>query len=207
MNGSAINDESITELINTIGSAIDSIKNSTSDINKNSAKLPGTIEIMMTGINGETALTSIFSPQIDKLLTKLFDLVMSGDFEKILAYEDEITAISNAIFGEGSFKGPVSRRVLNSIQNTMTSYKYATTKSFLGKTMTNMKKMSLVMKNLKKEEKKIDNPEELEKYRKAVYAIKKVLKMAAKVYSARKEVNDQVLAGIKNIVHEESSAE
>lgn len=207
MNGSAINNESITELINTIGSAIDSIKNSTSDINKNSAKLPGTIEIMMTGINGETALTSIFSPQIDKLLTKLFDLVMSGDFEKILAYEDEITAISNAIFGEGSFKGPVSRRVLNSIQNTMTSYKYATTKSFLGKTMTNMKKMSLVMKNLKKEEKKIDNPEELEKYRKAVYAIKKVLKMAAKVYSARKEVNDQVLAGIKNIVHEESSAE
>lgn len=151
-------------------------------------------------------MESLFSPAIDKLLSKMFELIVNGDYESILTYEGQIKRISNAIFGEGSFQGPVSTRVLSNLQNTMGSYKYNTMKSCLGKTMTNLKKVRLIMKNLKKGEKGINDKEELQKYRDAIYAIKQVLKMAEKVYRNRKLVNQKVYRGIKNIIHEEEAA-
>ena len=82
------------------------------------------------------------------------------------------------------------------------SYKYSTMKSKFGKAMTAMKKLNMILKNLNKEKRNIKNAEELKKYKEAVYAIKQVLKVAAKVYSSRKYVNQRVISGLNTFVHD-----
>jgi len=84
----------------------------------------------------------------------------------------------------------------------MQSQKYMLMKSHLGKTVTTLKKYNLVMKNLKKAGKPLSG-EEAKKYKEAVYAIKRVLKLVARIYRNRKLVNKQVWKGLNNIVHED----
>lgn len=198
-------EKTIAELVDSINSSIEEMREEQIDPKK-AKELPSDFEILISGVNGASGMESLFSPAIDKLLSKMFELIVNGDYESILTYEGQIKRVSNAIFGEGSFQGPVSTRILSNLQNTMGSYKYNTMKSCLGKTMTNLKKVRLIMKNLKKGEKGINDKEELQKYRDAIYAIKQVLKMAEKVYRNRKLVNQKVYRGIKNIIHEEEAA-
>ena len=192
----------------TISELIDSINNSLDELSEEPEKdgkakdLPTDFEILMSGINGESGLSNLFSPQVDKMIGKLFDMVIYGDFDSILANEGTIKAITDTIFGPGSFEGPIPTRILNSVQNTMMSYKYSTMKSKFGKAMTAMKKLNMILKNLNKEKRNIKNAEELKKYKEAVYAIKQVLKVAAKVYSSRKYVNQRVISGLNTFVHD-----
>lgn len=193
----------------TINELLDSINNSINDIRSHptNGELPSNFQIMMSGIDGNKGLDFLYSSGADKLIDKLFELINTGDFEKILENEDKIKMITDNIFGKGSFQGPVSTRVLNSIQHSMSSYKYQTMKSFLGKTVTQLKKIRLVMKNLEREKKNIKDKEELQKYSEAIYAIKQVLKIAEKVYRYRRLVNKKVFNGINNIIHEENEKE
>lgn len=195
------NEKTISELIDSLNSSIEDIRHH--PIKTDKTKLPSDFEILTSGINGAQGLTLLFSPNVDKLIGKLFQMVIDGDYDDILRYQNQIKAVADLIFGEGSFEGQVSTRVLNSLQNTMSSYKYNTMKSYLGKTVTTLKKTRLIMKNLKKDSKGIQDKEELQKYRESIYAIKQVLKIAEKIYRNRKFINRKVCSGINNIVHEE----
>ena len=138
------------------------------------------------------------------IINGLFSQIESGNFDKILSSADSVEKIANSIFGEGSFKGPVSQTVLDSLQSTVQSYKYQTMKSHLGKTMTTIKKYNLLMKNLQRSGKKFDkNSQEYKQYKDAIYAIKRVLKFAARIYKNRKIINNKVWKGLNNIVYEE----
>lgn len=191
---------SISELIDSINNSMEDMRNHPIE----TKKLPSNFEILIKGISNSNALETLFSPKVDALITSMFANIAEGDFTKILENKDVIENLMTSIFGEGSFQGPVSQTVLGSIQSTMTSYKYNTMRSYLGKTMTQIKKTKLVLKNLDKASSTFEKgSDEYKKYKDAVYAIKKVLRFAAKVYRNRKIVNKKVFEGLNNIVHED----
>lgn len=192
-------EKTVSELIDELNSSITYMDDHQI---KSDDKLPSNFEILMSGINGQAGMTSLFSPNIDKLISKLFELIINGDYATIMQYQDEIRSISDFIFGKGSFQGPISTTILNSLQNTMTSYKYNNTKAYLGKTLGTYKKIRLIQKNLKKDGKNLSKQDQ-EKYREALYAIKQILKFASAVYKQRKLVNRKVYNGVHNIIHEE----
>ena len=190
----------------TLAELIDSLNNSIEDIRKHPTKvdrIPSNLEIVVRGVTDSKAIDFLFSPKMDGIIDGLFEKIQTGDFEKILANTDQLKNIIEMLFGEGSFQGPISTAVLNNIQNSVSSYKYQTMKSYLGKTVATMKKIRLMTRNLEKGSKQFENDKEkLKKYKEAVYAIKQVLKFASIVYRNRKIINKKVYNGLNNIVHE-----
>lgn len=193
----------ISELIDSLNSSLDSINKY--DV-KPSDKLPSDFEILMSGINGQSGRNYLFSPTIDKLISNIFELIVNGDYSTIIKYQDTIKKISDYIFGKGSFQGPISTKILNSIQNTRTSMKYNTMKQYLGKTLGTYKKIRMIEKNLEHDGKSLPKDQK-EKYDEAMYAIKQLLKVAARIYKSRKLVNKKVYNGVHNIIHEEENNE
>ena len=192
-------EQTLNELITSLNSSIEDIRQHPTKVDR----IPSNFEIMVRGISSSSALDMLFSPKIDDLLNSLFKQIETGNFDKILSNQDSIEQLMNSLFGEGSFKGPVSQSVLNSISATVQSRRYQEMKSNLGKSMVALKKSNLVLKNLQKNKKQFkDKPEEYKKYKGAVYAIKQVLKFAARIYRNRKNNNKKVFDGLNNIVHE-----
>ena len=192
-------EQTLNELITSLNSSIEDIRQHPTKVDR----IPSNFEIMVRGISSPSALDMLFSPKIDDLLNNLFKQIETGNFDKILSNQDSIEQLMNSLFGEGSFKGPVSQSVLNSISATVQSRRYQEMKSNLGKSIVALKKVNLVLKNLQKNKKQFkDKPEEYKKYKDAVYAIKQVLKFAARIYRNRKIINKKVFDGLNNIVHE-----
>lgn len=192
-------EQTLNELITSLNSSIEDIRQHPTKVDR----IPSNFEIMVRGISSPSALDMLFSPKIDDLLNNLFKQIETGNFDKILSNQDSIEKLMNSLFGEGSFKGPVSQSVLNSISATVQSRRYQEMKSNLGKSIVTLKKVNLVLKNLQKNKKQFkDKPEEYKKYKEAVYAIKQVLKFAARIYRNRKIINKKVFDGLNNIVHE-----
>lgn len=193
------NEKTIKELIDSLNESIKDIREHPTEIKE----LPSNFEILVRGVSDSKALDFLFSTKLDKIIEGLFTQINSGNFEKIIENKDSLESLLNTMFGEGSFKGPVSTTVLNSIQASVQSQRYQTMKSCLGKSMVTLKKINLVMKNLRKSKSLFkDDKEKLKKYKEAVYAIKQVLKFAARVYRNRKIINRKVFNGLNNIVHE-----
>lgn len=197
-----INNKSITELLDSINSSIEDIRSHPTKVEK----LPSNLEIMVRGVSDSKAVDFLFSSQLESILVSMFDSIQSGNIEKIIENEGIVKQATEFLFGKGAFQGPISNRVLTSISNSMTSYKYNTIKSLLGKTVTQMKKMNFIIRNLERSGKSIKDKEELKKYKDAVYAIKRVLRLAAKIYHNRKILNRRVYEGVKNIVNEEAES-
>ena len=192
-------EQTLNELITSLNSSIEDIRQHPTKVDR----IPSNFEIMVRGISSPSALDMLFSPKIDDLLNNLFKQIETGNFDKILSNQDSIEQLMTSLFGEGSFKGPVSQSVLNSISATIQSRRYQEMKSNLGKSIVTLKKINLVLKNLQKNKKQFkDKPEEYKKYKDAVYAIKQVLKFAARIYRNRKIINKKVFDGLNNIVHE-----
>ena len=192
-------EQTLNELITSLNSSIEDIRQHPTKVDR----IPSNFEIMVRGISSPSALDMLFSPKIDDLLNNLFKQIETGNFDKILSNQDSIEKLMNSLFGEGSFKGPVSQSVLNSISATVQSRRYQEMRSNLGKSIVALKKVNLVLKNLQKNKKQFkDRPEEYKKYKEAVYAIKQVLKFAARIYRNRKIINKKVFDGLNNIVHE-----
>lgn len=194
------NEQTINELLDSLTKSIEEIHAHPTKIDR----VPSNFEIMVNGVNSLSGIQALFSPKIDDLIFSLFDKIQTGDYEAILKNKDKIKAVSSAIFGPGSFEGPISNTVLNSIQNTMSSIKYNNLKSCLGKSMTQLKKIRMILKNLKNAGKMFkDDAEKYKQYMDAVAAIKQVLKFAAVIYKNRRIINGKVFKGLNNIVHEE----
>ena len=192
-------EQTLNELITSLNSSIEDIRQHPTKVDR----IPSNFEIMVRGISSPSALDMLFSPKIDDLLNNLFKQIETGNFDKVLSNQDSIEQLMNSLFGEGSFKGPVSQSVLNSISATVQSRRYQEMRSNLGKSIVALKKVNLVLKNLQKNKKQFkDKPEEYKKYKDAVYAIKQVLKFAARIYRNRKIINKKVFDGLNNIVHE-----
>ena len=142
-------EQTLNELITSLNSSIEDIRQHPTKVDR----IPSNFEIMVRGISSSSALDMLFSPKIDDLLNNLFKQIETGNFDKILSNQDSIEQLMTSLFGEGSFKGPVSQSVLNSISATVQSRRYQEMKSNLGKSMVALKKANLVLKNLQKNKK------------------------------------------------------
>lgn len=152
--------------------------------------------IVISGIKDNDALSFLFSPTTESIMEKLLDNILSGDFESLLKNVD----ISKKMFdtagvGSGLFKGVVGTTIINNIKDTMNEEKFKKMKN-------KFFKIRLVLKNLEKQKKLINDPVTKQKYEDAVYAIKQAVKMIIKIYRNRKLINSRVLTGLKNIVVE-----
>ena len=163
--------------------------------------IPSNFKIIMSGVSDSKALDFLFSSGLDKIVDKLFELITVGNFENLNNSLDQVNKIFEKLgLGEGSFEGPVSKTLVANIQRSISSINFNKTKS-------NIRKCLLVIKNLKQQSKVIDDKEIKKKYLESVYALKRVLKLVAKIYKARKLIDEKVKRGLKNIIKEQLNTE
>lgn len=185
----------IEKIIKEINDSAEEIRKRKPDVKK--MDLPSNLSLMLTGVGSSKALDYLFSSRLDTLIEKLMELIMSGELmaniEKFLSNEEEIKKLFDTMgFGEGSFEGPVSQTIMNTVRSSMESDKYKKAKSEL-------EKVKLVYKNLKMKWFSFWNkPQERKKFEQAMYAIEQILKIVAQVYKNRA----RILKGLGNIVVE-----
>jgi hypothetical protein len=141
----ANNLKDIEKLINEINKSADELRKKKIEVKEKD--LPSNMSLMFTGVSNSKALDFLFSSRLDTLLEKLMTLAMSGELmtniEKFFTNEEDIKKLFDSIgFGEGSFEGPVSKTILQSIQGSMESDKYKKAKN-------DTQKIKIVYKNLK----------------------------------------------------------
>jgi hypothetical protein len=189
-----------------IESLIDEINKSAEELRSKKIEvkdkdLPSNLSLMFTGVSNTKALDFLFSSRLDTLLEKLMNLAMSGELltniEKFLTNEEEIKKLFKSFgFGEGSFEGPVSKTILDSVRDSMESVKYKQAK-------TDVEKVKIVYKKLAVKWFSFWNkPAERKKYEEAMRAIKTILKIVSQVYKNRVKL----LKGLGNIVTESVQA-
>lgn len=186
--------------IDDINDSVNSLEKS--DLKKISPKdLPSNMSFLLQGIgDSPNSLNFLFSNNLDKVIDKFFNMAMDGEFDSLIKGLDKLATMSNKA-GIGSntvFEGPIGSGIIKNIQSTVNSVKFQKMKIFK---MT--RQLSLVVRNLKKESKKIKDPVMKKKNEDAIYAIQKLIKVAAIVYRNRKIVDDRLKVGIKNIVTED----
>lgn len=194
------NDKTLREIIDSLNDSIDDIHNHPTEIDR----VPSTLEIMVSGVTDSKAIEVLFSPNIDKLINSMFAQIEKGEFDKILENKESMEKLLDSIFGKGSFKGPVSNLILKNVDATVQSKKFQDMKTNMKGVLKVLKQKNLIIKNLTIGKKNLkDNTEIYKKYSDAIYAIKKVLKFAERVYRNRKIINRKVYNGLNNIVHED----
>lgn len=162
----------------------------------NDQEIPQHMSLQIDGISSTGGIDLLFAPYIDKIMDKLLDLFITGDYEQILEKLNNITSIfSKGGVGRGFFDGEVSQTIINSIKNSTRSLNY-------NKTNSKIKKALIIVRNLKRQMKRIPDPETRKKYEDAVYALTALTKMLKSIYKNRKYLNDRVLKGLKNFVFE-----
>lgn len=185
-------EKSIDELLDSINAAVDEIHKHPTKIEK----APSTLEIVLSGVSNEKGVGFLFSNSVDNLVNNLLSQASSGN----LGFKIDEKAITNIFdkfgIGEGSFEGPISRAIVDTIDKSISSSRFQSTKSKL-------KKVMLVYKELKKKRKEFeDNPELRKKYDDAIYALKKILTLVWKIIKSKKVITVRVSRGLHNIVNE-----
>jgi hypothetical protein len=188
--------QDLDQMIDSINASIESMRNTEKAEIKDS-DLPSNLQLMLSGVTNSRAIDFLFSSNLDKLMDKLLYMLESGEVEKILQNEERMNSLFSSMgLGEGSFKGPVSKAIIQNIQRSLDSKKFNTMKSKL-------RKVQLIMKNLKRQGKYLNDPELQKKYKDAVYAIERVIKLIATIYRNRRIVSRRVMDGLANIVKED----
>ena len=195
-----LSEEFLFEETNDINDMISAFSAELDELSKNVPPLKNyknaMTPIIISGIKDNDALKFLFSPTTEHVIEKLIDNILSGDFENLVANIDiGKKMFDTAGVGDGLFKGIIGQSIVENIQQTMNAEKFMKLKSkFL--------KIRMLLKNLEKQKKLIQDPVTKEKYEDAVYAIKQAVKMIIKIYRNRKLINARVINGLKNIVVE-----
>jgi hypothetical protein len=188
--------QDLDQVIDNINISIESMRSNEKEEIKNS-DLPSNLQLMLSGVTNSKAIDFLFSANLDKLIEKLLNMLESGEIEKILQNEEKMNNLFGSVgIGRGTFKGPVSKSIIQNIQRSLDSKKFNNMKSKL-------RKIQLIIKNLRKQAKYLKDPELQKKYKEAVYAIEKVIKLVASIYRNRRIISKRVLDGLTNIVKED----
>jgi hypothetical protein len=188
----------IERLVAEINRSAQSIRNKKKSIkNIDERDLPSNFSLMLSGVPGSKAFQTLFSTRLDVLMDNLMNIALSGDLmsniEKFLSNEDELKKFLESLgFGEGSFEGPVSKTILDTLRNSIESMEYV-------KMDNDAKKVAFVYKKLRMKWWSFWNKPDLrKKYEQAMRAITDILEVVAKVYRNR----ERIVKGLGNIVNE-----
>lgn len=189
------NQDSIQQYLDSINNSIESLQKNKNEITDDD--LPSDFKLMMMGAKDSRVLNFIFDNRIDRIIDQVLNKLMTGDMSEIEKYLESISKIFETLgLGQGAFSGPVSQTLMQNIMNSLNSVNFNQTKN-------NIKKVMMVLKNLKQQSKFISDPATKKKYIEAVYAFKKVLKFISKIYKNRRIITNRVKQGLHNAVNEE----
>ena len=195
-------EKSISDLITELNDTAENIRKQPLSVKNNN--IPAVLDLAIPGISNISAIKTLFSGNVDDVLSGIFKAISSGDIEKaVLAIEHIKEILNHAGIGEGYFKGPVSKTVINTIIDSTSDFKYNSIKSNISTSLTSLKKISYIIKKLEKKTDSFSDKDTKQKYKDSVYALKRALKIAIKIYKNRKIVNQRVINGLKNIVTED----
>ena len=184
----------IEELVHSIDQSMKEISNE-----KLPTKIPNNLQIILSGVSDEIGVQTLFSDKIDSVIGKLFDCIISGNYSAVENGTNILDSILTKIgLNQYSFEGELSKRIMQTMADSISSAKF-------NKTRSNLKKGMIILKDLQRESKNEDNPIKKKKLEDATYAIKKVFKITAKIYSQRKHINNRVKRGLNTIVNESST--
>ena len=189
----------INDYIDSINSDIEEIHSNAEYINKVDPKdLPSDFKLMMGNSAGNSKILQfIFDTRLDHVIDNLLNKIMYGNFDDLDKYSDIIKKVFNFVgIGEDTLSGPVSKILIANISNSVNSINFNSTKS-------KIKKCILVIRNLNKQAKVIEDKELRKKYKEAVYALKQTLRFISKVYKDRRIISNRVKRGLSIAIHEE----
>lgn len=190
-------EDKIQDYLDSINDSIEKLRKDSKELND--ADIPSNFKIMMGGLSGTNSklLQLIFDLRIDKTIDKVLDDLMSGDMSDIDRYLNTISSILEKLgLGKNAFSGPISQLLMNNIMNSLNSIDF-------NKTSNKVKKVMLILKNLRKQAKVIKDKELKKKYIDAVYALKKVAKFISRLYKDRAIITDRVKRGLHNAINED----
>ena len=194
-------DESVEDLIRELNNTVEEIR---SQPLPEKSTVGSTLDLMIAGIPDIGALTTLFSTKLDDIMSAIFKCIENGDIDKAIQSINKLVDLLGKIgIGKGSFSGPISKTVVNTVIDAIRSPKYSMIKSNISKSLTTYKRMNYVLKELKRKTKTFATREERKKYKDAIFALKRALKITIKIYKNRKLVSDRVIRGLKNIVNED----
>lgn len=190
-----VNQDSIQQYLDSINNSIEALQKNKNEITDDD--LPSDFKLMMMGAKDSRVLNFIFDNRIDRIIDQVLNKLMTGDMSEIEKYLESISKIFETLgLGQGAFSGPVSQTLMQNIMNSLNSVNFNQTKN-------NIKKVMMVLKNLKQQSKFISDSATKKKYIEAVYAFKKVLKFISKIYKNRRIITNRVKQGLHNAVNEE----
>jgi hypothetical protein len=185
--------------ITSILSDFNSLSNSSSVYNTTST--PSSIPMKAEGLYSIQSLNFLFSPTVDKIVDTLLDICINGNFDNALTKLDQFVQMFNKMgVGQGFFNGEIGSHVITTIKASVNSMKF-------NRTSNKIKKVLIVLKNLKREAKKFKDPIQRQKYEDALYAINSIITVIAQIYKHREKLNARVLRGLSNIVFESTNDE
>lgn len=157
------------------------------------------IQLNLDGIYSGKSLEFLFSALSDGLINQILDVFNSGDYSKVIDLCKKFADMLNQMgIGNGAFQGEISNRVISVVKQSINSAKFNRTK-------TKIKKALLIVRNLKRQARYIDDKGTREKYMSAVAALKTMVRVINNVYENRKKINGEVVKGLKSLVFEEAS--
>lgn len=189
------NTDSIQQYLDSINNSIESLRKNKQEITDDD--IPSDFKLMMSGVKDSRVLNFIFDTRLDKVIDKVLNKLMTGDISEIDKYLDTISKIFESLgLGQGAFSGPVSQLLMTNIMNSLNSIDF-------NKTNSKIKKILLVLKNLKKQSSLIKDQSIKKKYLESLYAFKKVLKFISKIYKNRRIISNKVKRGLHNAINED----
>lgn len=180
--------------INSIITDFNSLSTSASAYNMSKTYEP--MKVQADGLYSIQSLNFLFSPTVDKIIDVLLDVCINGKFDLALNKLDQfVKMFDNMGIGQGFFNGQIGSHVITSIKASVNSMKFQ-------KTNNKLKKVLIILRNLKRGAKKFKDPIQKQKYDDALYAINAIITVVAQIYRHRKKLNDKVLKGLGHIVFE-----
>jgi hypothetical protein len=179
--------------LNSINDNINKLEQTRKDIKNNKDTISDTrIFLKMSGLDNTKVAQLLYDTKLDHSIDNMVNMFMQGDYKSIAKYSDVIAKVfSDVGLGKGSFSGPVSQIFVQNLLNSIDSMNF-------NKTNDNIKKMMIVLKNMKKQTKTIQDKEVRKKYKEAVKAFRKIISIIAKTYKNRRII----ATGIHNMVNE-----
>lgn len=190
--------ESLQATIDSINSNIAQLEEKRKELNKHPEKLSDTrIFMHIAGLDNSKAVQLLYSLNLDNAIDSVVQKFLNGDISDVSKYADKISKVLEMVGINGkSFSGEVSQIFLSTLKQSVNNQDFQKSKS-------NIDKMLMVLKNMKRETKVIDDPAVKKKYKEALLAFKKIIQLIKKVMKDRRII----MTGINNVVNEEVSGE
>lgn len=188
-----LTDQDIKKILDEIDKEYEDIKN-----NPIEAKPPSNLSLMLQGVENNKALDFLFSSGLDHLIDKMMNIYFQAEsIDAIINNKELIDSIAKktGLYSKNKTKALITNKLYNALKEATSSEKFL-------KARTIMRKISLIIKKMKKEKKTITDKETRKKYEEVLDSFIKFFIFVAKIYKNRYLINEKVRNDISYVFSE-----